>query len=751
VDHSGAPITDAYVAVWGADGSYIDDAPTDAQGRYLLPAVPEGAVRLSFQSESLVQWAPQALSQDAAQVYQVPADGTLTVDVQRLPAGVMSGVVTGADGAPAPWAPVDVHHLAHDTHVYAYTDDAGRYSVSVWAGDHRVGFGPDTAKQWAPRTLDERSADTFAVAAGATVRVDETLLPTGKFRGRLTAVDGGPLVWIEVMLYAGDRRIHAGWTGEDGVYEFPVLPGDYVLSFQRDVNVAEQFIPGQVDRAKATVHTVAAGQTVVADDSVLRPASVSGRLVDSGGRPQVDFHVYVSSTDDQHGYGAVTGSDGEWRVDDVQPADYRVSFSNPSMARTQWAYGKSVAADAQAITVAAGASVTVDDTWLPGATLTVKAVDEVTGAPVTNFCVDVEAGSGLAEGCASGGTATVTDLAPGPASVAVVPGEKTYFLRDDGNPVTLVAGESASVTVPLAKGGKVSFSAVDGVDGKAVPRTCFVLLQRGRGGLPDGGGNCGGALGKATSGTLAAGTYDVFAVAPGTYGHQWVGATGGTGDQRSAARVVVTADKTVAAPVARLDRAGSISGVVKGSDGTPIEDADVSFTAWSLGAGSSHSVTTNKRGRYTIGKLGPYAWPLSFTAAGHPRQWSGNVGNRFKAVHIPVVAGATATYDMALTSTSTLTGKVVVPADLPATGWRLTLVNAVTGDQMAEFDSYVQEPGGKFTVRVAGPQQVKVHWSARNEAGLDADGWHDHATDQASAKGVSIPASGTRKVTVTLG
>jgi protocatechuate 3,4-dioxygenase beta subunit len=515
--------------------------------------------------------------------------------------------------------------------------------------------------------------------------------------------------------------------------------------------VAEQYIPRQIDRTKAKVHTVAAGQTVVADDSVLPPASVSGRLVDGEGRPQADFQVYLSSTDEQHTYGTTTDSDGAWRVDDVQPADYRVSFSNPAGARTQWAFGKSGAADAQAIAVAAGASVTVDDTWLPGATLTVKAVDEATGAPVTDFCVDVEAGSGYTQGCASGGTAIVTDLAPGRASVAVVPGEETYFLRDDDNPVTLVAGESASVTVPLAKGGKVSFSAVDGVDGKAVTRTCFALLTPGRGGLPDGYGDCTNAQGRSTSRTIAPGTYQLFAIAPGTYGHQWVGPAGGTGDQRAAARIVVKADGTVAAPAARLDKAGSISGVVTGTDGAPIEDADVSFTAWGFGSGSIHSVTTNSRGRYTIGKLGPYAWPLSFTANAHPRQWSGNVGNRFKAVHIPVAAGATATYDMALTSTSTLSGKVVVPAGLPATGWRLTLVNVVTGDQMAELDSYAQQPGGKFSVRVAGPQQVKIHWSARNEDGLDADGWHDHATDQASAKRVGVPASGTKRVTVTLG
>jgi hypothetical protein len=752
VDHAGAPLVDAWVVAWGAeDGSYLGGSSTDAEGRYSLAGVPEGAVKLSFQTDTLIQWAPQALSQEAGEVYQVPADGTLTVDARRLPAGFVSGLVTGADGAPGAWVQVDVRELSGDSHALAYTDDTGRYRVSVWAGDHHVGFGPDAAKQWAPRAVSEENADTITVAAGATVQVDETLLPTGTFRGRLTAVDGSPLVWVEVLLYAGDRRIHGGFTGDDGAYSFPVLPGDYVVGFQADPNGAEQYIPGAVDRSKARVYTVAAGQTVVADDSVLKPASLSGRLVGADGSAKADFQVYATSTDDQHGYGGTTGSDGTWRIDDVYPGDYQVSFSNPSAARTQWAYGATSREAAAVITVGGAAEVTVDDTWLTGATLAVKAVDEVTGAPVGDFCVQVEAAGGFDQGCATGGTATVSDLTPGEAKVDVVPGETTYFLRDRDNPVTLVTGQIATITVPLAKGGKVAFTASDRTTGRPVPETCFVLMTVGGGGLPDGYGDCTEDEGTSIGAAIAPGTYEAFAITPGSYGHQWIGPSGGTGDQKAAARIVVKADQTVAAPAARLDRAGSITGVVKGANGAPIEDADVSFTAWSFGAGPIHNVNTDSRGRYTLGKLGPYAWPLSFSAAGHPRQWSGNVGNRFQAVRIPVTTGAAATYDITLAAGSTLTGKVIVPAGLPADGWRLTVINAVTGDQMAEFDSYGQGPGGTYGMAVIGGQPVKIRWLATGEGNIIKTGWYDHATDQNTATRVGIPASGTKRVNVTLG
>jgi hypothetical protein len=589
------------------------------------------------------------------------------------------------------------------------------------------------------------------VAAGATVQVDETLLPTGTFRGRLTAVDGSPLVWVEVLLYAGDHRIHGGFTDDNGDYSFPVRPGDYVVAFQADPNGAEQYIPGAVDRADARVHTVTAGQTVVADDSVLKPASVAGRLIGADGSARADFSVYVTSTDDEHGYGATTGSDGTWRIEDVHPGDYQVSFSNPSGARTQWAYGKVDREASAVIAVGGGTDVTVDDTWLTGATLAVKAVDEVTGAPVDDFCVQVESGGGFDQGCAIGGTAVVADLTPGEGEVDVVPGATTYFLRDRENPVTLVTGQLATITVPLAKGGKVSFSAADRVTGRPVAETCFVLMTIGGGGLPDGYGDCTEGQGTSMSAALAPGAYEAFVVAPGSYGHQWIGPAGGTGDQQAAARIVVEADRIVAAPAARLDRAGSITGVVTGTGGAPIEDADVSFTAWSFAAGPIHSVNTDSRGRYTLGKLGPYAWPLVFTGAGHPRQWSGNAGNRFQAVRVPVTAGARTTYDIALTGGATLTGEVTIPDGLPATGWRLTVVDAVTGDQMAEFDSYGPGPGGTYRMAVIGGQPVTIRWLVTGEGDIIKTGWYDHATDRNAATRVGVPASGTKRVDVTLG
>jgi hypothetical protein len=52
---------------------------------------------------------------------------------------------------------------------------------------------------------------------------------------------------------------------------------------------------------------------------------------------------------------------------------------------------------------------------------------------------------------------------------------------------------------------------------------------------------------------------------------------------------------------------------------------------------------------------------------------------------------------------------------------------------------------------VIGGQPVKISWLATGENDVLKTGWYDHATDQDSATRVGVPASGTKRVDVTLG
>lgn len=259
---SGAPIADAMVIVWTGDGSDVHAHTwTDATGHYEA-TVPAGEVILAFDSNGLGQWAPGQRDRAAAQVHTVTDGATLTVDERQIPTGTITGVVTQATGAPA----AGVHVYAGD--VNGSTDQAGRYSLTVFADSYRVAFQGPGGRQWAPQAITEAGATTVAVAAGASTQVDEQLLASGSIGGRLTTASGEPLAWTSVTLHHGDSAVGWATTDDNGDYSFGAVPvGGYVVSFSLPSG-GEQFVPGAADRADATTYTVVSGQTLTVNDTV---------------------------------------------------------------------------------------------------------------------------------------------------------------------------------------------------------------------------------------------------------------------------------------------------------------------------------------------------------------------------------------------------------------------------------------------------------------------------------------------------
>ncbi|WP_328473524.1 carboxypeptidase-like regulatory domain-containing protein [Actinoplanes sp. NBC_00393] len=378
-----------------------------------------------------------------------------------------------------------------------------------------------------------------------------------------------------------------------------------------------------------------------------------------------------------------------------------------------------------------------------GATLVVRAVDAVTGAPVNGFCATMTAIAGHA--CSDGSEVTLTDLAVEPASVMVATGSTNNYLSPEAMPVTLVEGETTTVTVPLTLGGRISGTVVDRIAGQPVVDACVALAVPGQGVFPEG---CDPTdeQGRFTTYPQPVGTYQMFVFTPEGYGYQWAGPRGGTGDQRAAARIRVRADRVTEAPTVRLDRSGTISGVVRDPAGAPAPGVSVGISAWGLGTGpSSDVVTTDEQGGYVLDRLGPYSWPLNFTPNNElPRLWSGGVGNRFRAETIRVRAGETTTYDQRLVRGAGLRGAVTVRGGTADDSWTLIAVNAVTGDDMGKADS-VDDDDRAYEMPLVGDQQVKFIWFTGSRSG-----WWDNATDITTADRVRVPRSrfGTQDLTI---
>ncbi|GIF21454.1 protocatechuate 3,4-dioxygenase beta subunit [Actinoplanes tereljensis] len=742
---AGSPIADAYVTAYTADDEWLAWAFTDGQGHYRFTGLPAGGIKLQFDFNNLQQWSPGRRTSADATVYQLASGGTVTVNEQQPATGTIAGHFTGSPS----YFNVTAYGVDAPAAVGGYTTEDGNWSIDVFPGTYRVAFTWEGAKQWAVGSVSEADAAVYTVAVGQTTTVDDSKLPTGTMAGRLTKADGSPLADTWLDLHRGPDMVGGAVTDADGHYTFgEVIAGDgYTVSFYVDGG-PNQWIPSVRSQQQATRFTVVAGEATTADDSLITPGTLHGRLLGEDGAAKAGYSADILTDDQDNGmnYSATTGSDGSWSADGIEPGDYRVAFRTADWQRTQWAYGKGGEADATVIKVGSGGDVTVDDTWLTGGSVVVNAVDATTGAPVSNFCVWVSAGDSSGDGCSTGSSVTVDDLSSGVYDLYVTPDSSSYYLSSQSQSVTVTAKQATTATVTLVLGGRVSFTAKDHASGAAVEQACGIFRELGHGGLGDGYGNCTDEAGNVTSVSIAPGTYEMFAVAPDGYGHQWVGTTGGTGDQKAAARIKVKAGRTSTAPAVLLDKPGTITGVVSDAAGAPLADVNVAFSAWG-DAGPGWDTDTDEHGVYTIDKLGPYGWPLLFGSRNYPREWSGHNGNRFQAEPVPVVAGGSTTYNFTPRTTASLKGKVTAPVP----NWRIHAFNAVTGDQMGTFDAYLAGPGGAYEMPLAGDQKVKVDWSYYQDGGPSVRGWYKDAADIDAATKVAIPAQGAKKLNLKLG
>jgi hypothetical protein len=257
--------------------------------------------------------------------------------------------------------------------------------------------------------------------------------------------------------------------------------------------------------------------------------------------------------------------------------------------------------------------------------------------------------------------------------------------------------------------------------------------------LPDGGGYCSDAEGRVTVGSLRKGPYNLFVKPyPGSgYGAQWVGSNGGTGDPAQARVVNVDPIADAVVPPIKLDRAGTITGVVtSAATRQPVTSGYVSLSAWGR-VGPGFGTDIDASGHYSLDWLGPYEWPLVFTNDHHARQWSGGVADRRDARQIRVQAGRTTTYNQALKVGTVWTGSVMDAAGNPV-AISFDAYNAATGDQMGGGES----SGGTYRTLILGPQTIKIKWSPSGSP-IPYERWYDDAPDAEHATPVDVPRKGT--------
>ncbi len=547
---------------------------------------------------------------------------------------------------------------------------------------------------------------SFGVAAAA--RADAT---AGSLAGNITEHDGTPASGLLFVSNLDGTVFRYTSPDSTGFYAIGDLPaGEYTADFTTNWGGRASIQPHPI---------VTAGAQTTADLVLPATGALAGRFTGQDGSGIADVRVSAGDVSTQ------TAADGSWSIGKAFVGDgYTVEFTHYGLGIDQFAYGKSLAAQADPISVRAGETTTVNDVLLPTGSVRVTARDAVTGQAIGEFGAHIHTRSGQT----TSGELVLTDVPIGTHDLTVgAPG----YLGTAVVAVTVVAGQQVQAVVTLTPEAKIAATVVDAGTGSPLPDMCVV---------PALGADIGGcdalsdADGHVVIAGLAAGTYQLFAVQASIdcecaiYGAQWVGARGGTGKRQFAASIAVSAGQTVTAPVVKMDRAGTITGRVTRPDGTPATGTVGLLPAAGTPEGAPiGAAAIGEDGRYSLTFAGPYEWALFFDADGEAPQFAGGTANRYLATKVMVRSQSTTGYDFQLHSGVGVT--VIVTGLAQATaGARVQAFNAITGDYIAEGQL---DGTGRATFPVIGSQFVRFQVEASRSPGLF---W--------------IPAQGTKSFTL---
>ncbi len=650
------------------------------------------------------------------------------------PNSSITGTFTTLTGKPIARASVDILDEYQEEVATATTSKTGAYSVSSLSpGLYYVRFTDGNLVEFAPEKFYASGTNLFTVAASGSTVVDEVQLPTGRISGTVTDTAGAPAAGVGVAAISetGGGQ-YTTVTDATGAYAMTVYATpDYVLSYTRPDGLT-QYAPNVGDQSQQGLYTVGAGKKIVVDEQELPTGTVSGTWLDTDGDPEAGTSVTLQYTDGSYAGSGTVDMTGGYSVT-AFAGTYNVMFTGLDY-RNQFAYQALDQADAASVTVVAGADSVVADTALPSGELTLTMTDSVTEAPLADFCAYVDSQYGCSDG---NGQVVLDDIRDGTQTVYLYPTGARYpnFVQTQ----VVMVGTATQATIPITAGAVIRTTVVDAATGAPVADACVETVVPGFTVFPDGSGMCSDADGDLELGPLAPGSYNLFVNAPNPYGDQWVGPNGGTGRQQKATTVTVTTATTYTAPTIRLDLAGTITGTVTATDGTPLAGAVVGPTTFTPFAGGSDDPSfTDANGAYTINNLGPYQWPLWSSATGFASQWGAGLSNRYQADTVQVVAGGSTTYNITMNTGALLSGRALKPDGTPShAGGEIVIYNAKTGDPMG-----VAQIGtnGRFTLPVAVDSALRIEYTVY-DGSTQYQGYFG-GTSATTAQVVHVPATG---------
>jgi carboxypeptidase family protein len=357
---------------------------SSTNGKYEITELPPGPYQVYFQpgcfftSTDANQWYKDKPSPTGAARIQVRAGRTTSgITAALVGGGSIAGRVTEG-GKPVNGVCVFAQSVTQFAdYGSGTTNRAGRYVVrGLNSGKYELSYFPCAEGSG---TLAEQQLQRLIKVTGSrtTNGANTTMVRGGSVSGSVlgsTVVGGTPTVQPQPGICVDAIQTNgfgysSALTGANGDYKITNLPAGRYQVYIGDTscggiysNLAAEWYPNAPTSLTATVLSVSAGKvTTLASDTLPTNGAIAGTVTGSGSTPVAGICVTATSAAASFPVVAVTGANGGYSIAGLAPGGYQVEFSSGCGAsgyRAQWWKGKSSAATATTVEVAAATTAT---------------------------------------------------------------------------------------------------------------------------------------------------------------------------------------------------------------------------------------------------------------------------------------------------------------------------------------------------------------------------------------------------------
>lgn len=513
-------------------------------------------------------------------------------------------------------------------------------------------------------------------------------------------------------------------TGTDGTYSFSSLAaGAYTVEFGLNGYLTQTW-GGDNSALSSSPIIVTAGQVTTKDITLVKAASISGKVTGSGTGGLSNVYVYAYDSTYNYVGGGDTDESGNYTIDGLSTGSYRLYFSGQANYLSQWWSGKSSFSEADYVAISAGQDLTGKNAVLAvGATVSGK-VTGTAGAALSGVTVQASPnGTGSYPDFVTtdaSGAYTITGLAAGSYRLEFTP-QGNYLPAYYGNvadyesatliTVTtgqVVTGKNASLAAGAVISGNVKAGVTNLAGAKVELFSASWDYSAQRTTTTDAAGNF-SFIG------LVGASYKLRFSTSDNYAPEWFNHKSSFAD---ATALAVSAGQTLSGQNVVLSVGAQISGNVKGQGSSTVNLGGATVQAIPTsgsGAGATLTATTDSAGNYNLVGLPAGTYALQFsTAANYLSEWFDDKSSLTTAAPITVAAGAVVTGKNAvLTAGATVSGTVTGVGGVPVAGAEVDIVTA-TGLQTTYADT---DSSGNFSMNRLPAGSYSLHVDAPSNSG----------------------------------